>query len=203
MNLKLSNQSETVEVSSQVFEAPYNEALIHQVVNAMLANSKTGTRKQKTRSEVRGGGIKPWRQKGTGRARAGSIRSPLWKGGGTMFAADPNQQNREVKVNKKMVKGCLRSMLSELIRQGYLQLVDNIELEQPKTKQLLNLLKQYDVDQALLVTAETDSHLVLASRNIPTVEAVTADEVTPLNLLKYKNTVMTTEALRQIEDRLL
>lgn len=203
MNLKLSNQSETVEVSSQVFEVPYNEALIHQVVNAMLSNSKTGTRKQKTRSEVRGGGIKPWRQKGTGRARAGSIRSPLWKGGGTMFAADPSQQNREVKVNKKMVKGCLRSMLSELIRQGSLQLVDNIELDQPKTKQLVAWLKQFEVDQALLVTAQTDTQLALASRNIPMVEAVTADEVTPLNLLKYKNTVMTTEALRQIEDRLL
>lgn len=203
MNLKLANQSSEIEVSSDVFEAPYNEALIHQVVNAMLANSKNGTRKQKTRSEVRGGGIKPWRQKGTGRARAGSIRSPLWKGGGTIFAADPAQQNREVKVNKKMRRGCLKSLLSELVRQQRLLAVDEIEVEQPKTKQVVKWLDQFNVDRALIVTADHNETLTLASRNIPNVETVIADDVNPINLLKHKNMVATTEAIRQLEGKLL
>lgn len=203
MNLKLANQSENIEVASEVFEAPYNEALIHQVVSALLANNKTVTRKQKTRSEVRGGGIKPWRQKGTGRARAGSIRSPLWKGGGNIFPANPQELNREVKVNKKMKRGCMRSILSELIREDRLKIVDNINIEQPKTKQLIKWLEQFGVDRAMLVTAEPDSAITLASRNIPYVEAVIADDINPVSILRYRNIIMTTDALRQIEDKLL
>lgn len=203
MNLNLANGSDSIEVANEVFEAPYNEALIHQVVSAMLANSKTGTRKQKTRSEVRGGGIKPWRQKGTGRARAGSIRSPLWKGGGNIFAADPEQQNREVKVNKKMRRGCLKSLLSELVRQNYMHVIESVPIDQPKTKQLVSWLKDFGIERGLIVTEQHNVNLVLASRNIPNVDVVTADEVTPLNILKYKNMILTTQALRQIEDKLL
>lgn len=189
-----------IDVSATIFGRDFNEPLVHQVVTAHLAGARSGTRAQKTRSEVSGGGIKPWRQKGTGRARAGSIRSPLWRKGGIIFAAKP--QDFSQKVNRKMYRGAMCSILSELVRLNRLLIVKEAEiaLEAPKTKDLLNRLSNYGVTEALLVVNKWDTNLYLAARNLSKVEVCEIGKIDPVSLVKYQNVIMTEDAVRQIEE---
>ena len=201
MNLNLAGGAAgTVEVSEATFGKEYNEALVHQVVTAYLAAARQGTRAQKTRSEVSGGGAKPWRQKGTGRARAGTIRSPIWRSGGTTFAAKP--QNFEQKVNKKMYRAAMRSILSELARQERLVAVEEFTVDAPKTKILVNKLKDMELNKVLIVTSEVDTNLFLAARNIPNVEVVDVAAASPVSLVAYEKVLVTVPALRQFEEKL-
>lgn len=201
MNLNLAGGATgTVEVSEATFGKEYNEALVHQVVTAHMAAARQGTRAQKTRSEVSGGGAKPWRQKGTGRARAGTIRSPIWRSGGTTFAAKP--QNFEQKVNKKMYRAAMRSILSELARQERLVAVEEFTVDAPKTKILANKLKDMDLNKVLIVTSEVDTNLFLAARNIPNVEVVDVAAASPVSLVAYEKVLVTVPALRQFEEKL-
>ncbi|WP_028301418.1 50S ribosomal protein L4 [Oceanospirillum beijerinckii] len=201
MNLNLAGGAAgTVDVSETTFGKEYNEALVHQVVTAYLAAARQGTRAQKTRSEVKGGGAKPWRQKGTGRARAGTIRSPIWRSGGTTFAAKP--QSFEQKVNKKMYRAAMRSILSELARQERLVAVEDFTVEAPKTKALAAKLKEMDLTKVLIVTSEVDTNLFLAARNIPHVEVVDVAGANPVSLVVYDKVLVTVPALRQFEEKL-
>lgn len=188
----------SIEVSEVAFGREFNEGLVHQVVVAIMAGARAGTKKQKTRAEVRGGGAKPWRQKGTGRARAGTIRSPLWRSGGVIFAATPRDHSQ--KVNKKMYRGAMAAILSELVRQQRLIVVDEFSVQQPKTKQLVEKLKSMALDKVLIVVNEIDDNLFLASRNMPHVSVREAGSVNPVQLLKYENVVMTVDAIRQLEE---
>ncbi len=187
-----------IDVSEAAFGREYNEALVHQVVVALMAAARAGTKQQKTRAEVRGGGAKPWRQKGTGRARAGTIRSPLWRSGGQIFAARPRDFSQ--KVNKKMYRGAMSSILSELIRQNRLHVVNDFVLEQPKTKTLVAKLKSMNLERVLIVVKELDENLYLSSRNIPNVAVKEATSVNPVQLLKFDNVVITVDALRKLEE---
>ncbi len=187
-------------VSDQVFNAAYNEALIHQVVTAHLAGGRAGTKAQKSRADVRGGGAKPWKQKGTGRARAGSSRSPLWRKGGVTFAAVPRDYSQ--KVNRKMYRGALRSMLSELLRQGRLMVVDSLEVETHKTKVLVERLGALGLSDALLVAERADRNLFLAARNLPQVSVVAAEWLDPVSLIGHEAAVFTQAAIRRVEARL-
>tara|TARA_R110002096_G_scaffold110035_16_gene240613 strand:- start:38271 stop:38870 length:600 start_codon:yes stop_codon:yes gene_type:complete len=187
-------------VSEAVFGQDYNEGLIHQLVVTYMANARAGTRAQKTRSEVSGGGVKPWKQKGTGRARAGTIRSPIWRTGGVTFAAKP--QDHSKKMNKKMYAVAMRSILSELIRQDRLVIVDSITLDQPKTKALTTLLADNGMLNSLIVLAAEDVNLHLASRNIHKVDVCTAFEVDPVSLLSFEKICITADAIALIEERL-
>ncbi len=201
MNLNLAGGAAgTVEVSEATFGKEYNEALVHQVVTAYLAAARQGTRAQKTRSEVSGGGAKPFRQKGTGRARAGTIRSPIWRSGGTTFAAKP--QNFEQKVNKKMYRAAMRSILSELARQERLVAVEEFTVDAPKTKILVNKLNDMNLNKVLIVTSEVDTNLFLAARNIPNVEVVDVAAASPVSLVAYEKVLVTVPALRQFEEKL-
>ena len=184
-------------VSDSIFSAPYNEPLIYQVVTAYMAGARAGTKAQKTRSEVRGGGKKPWRQKGLGRARAGTIRSPIWRGGGVTFAAKPRDHSR--KVNKKMYRGAMRSILSELLRQERLLLVDDFKQDEPRTKSFLDKLKALDLREVLIVTDEISENLYLASRNVPCVEVIDTLEINPYNLVGYEKVLMTKNAVQKVE----
>jgi large subunit ribosomal protein L4 len=186
-----------VNVSDSVFSAPYNEPLIFQVVTAYMAGARAGTKAQKTRSEVRGGGKKPWRQKGLGKARAGTIRSPIWRGGGVTFAARPRDHSR--KVNKKMYRGAMCSILSELVRQDRLLLVDDFNQAEPKTKSFLEKLKALDLREVLIVMDEISENLYLAARNVPCVEVVDTLEINPYNLVGYEKVLMTKNALQKVE----
>jgi len=194
-----SDAAGTVTVSDDAFAQAFNEPLIHQVVVAHLAGGRAGTRAQKTRSQVRGGGIKPWRQKGTGRARAGSIRSPLWRGGGKAFAAQPRDFGQ--KVNKKMYRGAMRSIFSELARQERLVVVEALELENAKTKELLGLLKELGLDNVLIVTEEIEENLYLAGRNLPSVEVRDVAALDPVALVGFDHVLVTVNALRLLEER--
>ena len=187
-----------VDVADAVFAAEYNEALIHQAVVAFMEGARAGTKAQLTRSEVRGGGKKPWRQKGTGRARSGTIRSPIWRGGGVTFAAKPRKFGQ--KLNKKMYRGALRSILSELARQERLLIIDNIEPEQPKTKLMLEQLKQLGLQEVLIITDEITENLFLAARNIPKVEVIDTSEMDPYILVGFDKVLMTQSALQSVED---
>lgn len=187
-----------IEVADSVFGAVFNEPLVHQVVVAFQANGRQGTRKQKTRSEVRGGGRKPWRQKGTGQARAGTIRSPLWRGGGKIFPASPDE-NFTKKVNRKMHQGALRAILSELLRQGRLVTVAEFKLAQPKTKEVLTRLMQLGAPNALIVTEARDDVLVLAARNLPRVDVCTVAGADPVSLLRHDKVIVTQGALKRLE----
>jgi len=189
-----------VSVPESVFGTDFNEPLIHQVVTAYMAASRAGTKAQKTRSERRGGGQKPWRQKGTGRARAGSIRSPIWRGGGKAFAAKP--RDYEQKVNRKMYRGAVRSILSELVRQERLVVVESLALESPKTKDLVATLANLDATHALLVAAEATENLFLASRNIPNILAVDVVEVNPVLLVGFDKVVIERAALEGLGEKL-
>ena len=188
------------DVSEAVFAQDYNEGLIHQLVVSYLAKARAGTRAQKTRSEVRGGGVKPWKQKGTGRARAGTIRSPIWRTGGVTFAAKP--QDHSKKLNKKMYAVGMRSILSELVRQERLVIIDNISLDEPKTKVLTKVLSEQGLTSALFVLAAEDRNLELASRNIHKVDVCTAFEIDPVSLLSYEKVCVTADAIALIEERL-
>ncbi len=193
-------QAGVLAVSETAFGADFNEPLVHQLVTSYLAGARAGTRAQKTRSDVRGGGAKPWRQKGTGRARAGTSRSPLWRSGGVTFAARP--QNHAQKLNKKMYRAGMRSILSELNRQGRLVVVEEISVEAPKTRLLLDRLTALGLEEVLLVTAETDTNLLLAARNLHRVETITSGEINPYDLVRFDRVLMTTAAIKQIEERL-
>jgi large subunit ribosomal protein L4 len=199
MKLKLVGGSE-LEVSEATFGQKFNEALVHQVVNAFRAGGRAGTKAQKSRAEVRGGGKKPWSQKGTGQARAGSSRSPIWVGGGKTFAAKPRDFAQ--KVNRKMYRGALRSMLSELARTDRLVVTDSIPLEAPKTRLLANQLKSWSLEKVLIVVEATDEKLYLASRNLPYVEVLEVTALNPLSLASYDKVLMTVAAVKRIEERL-
>ncbi len=190
----------SLQVSDAVFGVEFKEPLVHQVVTAYLAGARSGTKAQKNRSAVSGGGKKPYRQKGTGRARAGTIRSPLWRGGGVTFAAQPRSYAQ--KVNKKMYRGALRSILSELVRQERLVVVESFGVDLPKTKALVTKLDALGLDDVLIVTDQLDEHLYLAARNLYHVDVRDSDELDPVSLVGYEKVLMTTGALKKIEERL-
>ena len=194
------NGGAAVEVADSAFAAPYNEALIHQAVTAFFAGARGGTKAQKSRSDARGGGRKPWRQKGTGRARAGTIRSPIWRGGGVTFAARPRSYAQ--KLNRKMYRAALRSIVSELVRQERLTVVESFTLDAPKTRELVAKLDGLGLDDALIVTDGGDENLELASRNLGRIGTVSADRIDPVSLIAFSRVVVTEPALRQIEARL-
>ena len=187
-----------IQVSDATFGREFSEALVHQVVTAYLAGARAGTKAQKNRSAVRGGGAKPWRQKGTGRARAGTIRSPIWRGGGVTFAATPRDHAQ--KVNRKMYRGALQTILSELVRQERLVVVSELELAEPKSKALLVRLKDLGVEKGLIVTAEMNDNLYLASRNLPGVFAVDVAGIDPVSLVAADKVVITVDAIEKVQE---
>ncbi len=189
-----------VEVADEVFGTPFNEALVHQVVTAYLAGARQGTRAQKSRSDVSGGGRKPWRQKGTGRARAGTIRSPLWRSGGVTFPS--RNQDFSQKVNRKMFRGAMCSILSELGREGRLVVLEELSVAEPKTRQLNAALAALDATDALLIVEGEDRNLELAARNLPRVEISRPEGVDPVSLIAYQKVVVSAGALRKLEERL-
>ena len=199
MKLKMQG-SGSVDVAESAFGADFNEALVHQVVTAYLAGARAGTKAQKNRASARGGGAKPWRQKGTGRARAGTIRSPIWVGGGRAFAAKP--RDYEQKVNKKMYRAALRSVLSELVRQDRLVVVESLQLEAPKTKQLAAKLKDLELDNVLILNEAFDENVFLAARNLPDVGICDAASIDPVVLIRFEKVLITLPALKLIEERL-
>ena len=199
MKLKLQDKG-SVDVAEAAFGVAYNEALVHQVVTAYLAGARAGTKAQKNRSAVRGGGAKPWRQKGTGRARAGTIRSPIWVGGGRTFAAKP--RNYDQKVNKKMYRAALRSVMSELVRQDRLVIVKDLALEAPKTKLLAAELKQLELDNVLILNEAFSENLYLAARNLPNVGICDVASMDPVVLIRFEKVLVTLPALKLIEERL-
>jgi large subunit ribosomal protein L4 len=198
IELLSSTKNQDINISENAFSKDFNEALVHQAVVSFLAGSRQGTSKQKTRSEVRGGGKKPYRQKGTGRARAGTIRSPLWRGGGIAFAASPRDYSK--KINKKMYRAAIRSIFSELLRQGRLVAIEKPVLEKPKTKEIANFLKEFSLSKVLIITDELDVNLYLSARNIPNVDIITVREINPVNLLKAQKVAVTADAFKKIEE---
>jgi large subunit ribosomal protein L4 len=201
MELTITGSGNSVAVSDATFSREFNEALVHQVVTAYLAGARQGTRGQKTRSEVSGGGKKPWKQKGSGRARAGTIRSPIWVGGGVTFAAKP--QDHSQKVNRKMYRAAMQTILSELVRQERLVVVEELTVSAPKTKELTAKLKEQDLlDSTLIISDEVDQNLFLASRNIPRVDVRDAESVDPVSLVGFDKVVVTVSALKKIEEML-
>jgi large subunit ribosomal protein L4 len=200
MELSFKDAKGALEVSDATFGREFNEALVHQVVVAFGAGARQGTKAQKTRAEVRGGGKKPWRQKGTGRARAGTIRSPIWVGGGRAFAAKPRDFDQ--KVNKKMYRGAIQSILSELVRQERLIVVESFGVEAPKTKELLAKLNEYDLTDVLIVTPEVDENLFLASRNLYKVDVRDVQGIDPVSLIAFDKVLITAEAVKQLEEAL-
>ena len=203
MELKLINSKKKLELADEVFAIEFNEALIHQVVTAHMAAGRAGTKAQKTRSEVRGGGVKPFRQKGTGQARAGTIRSPIWRKGGIVFAAKPRCYKQ--KVNRKMYQGALRSILSELIRQERLLVIDEFQVDAPKTKQVLSKLEALKLTGNILIVSDSvDENLYLATRNVPNVALmdVNAAAMYPVTLVRAEKVVMTEAAVKEIEELL-
>jgi large subunit ribosomal protein L4 len=190
----------SVELRDEAFGVAFNEALVHQVVTAYLAGARAGTKAQKNRSTARGGGAKPWAQKGTGRARAGTSRSPIWVGGGRTFAAQP--RNHAQKVNKKMYRAALRSVMSELIRQDRLVVVNELTLEAPKTKLLAMKLKEYDLDNVLILNEAFDEKVYLAARNLPNVGICDVASMDPVVLIRFDKVLVTVPALKLIEERL-
>ena len=190
----------TVSVSDVAFAREYNEDLVHQVVTAYMAGARQGTRAQKNRAAVRGGGKKPWRQKGTGRARAGTIRSPIWRSGGVTFAAQP--QDHSQKVNRKMYRAALRSIMSELARQDRLVVVESMDLEAPKTKLLAKQLGEYGVDNVLIVSTEVGENLYLAARNLHKVDVRDVDGIDPVSLIGHEKVIVTVDAVKKFEEML-
>ncbi len=192
--------AQTIQVSDAVFGADMKAGLVHQVVTAHMATARAGTKAQKNRSAVRGGGAKPWRQKGTGRARSGTSRSPIWRSGGVTFAASPKSFAQ--KINRKMYRGAIRSILSELIRQERLVAVNEFSVSAPKTKELVGKLKDLDLKDVLLVTVDPDENLYLASRNLYGVDVRDVAEVDPVSLIAYEKVLLTEAAVKKIEERL-
>ena len=200
MNLSLAADGGSVELSDAAFCREFNEALVHQVVVAHMSGARQGSRAHKSRSDVSGGGRKPWRQKGTGRARAGTIRSPIWRSGGVTFAARP--QDHSVKVNRKMYRGALRCIVSELIRQERIVAVESFSIDNPKTKTLLAELKTLDLTSVLIVTEEVDQNLYLASRNLHDVDTRDVQGIDPVSLISHDKVLVTVGALKQLEEAL-
>ena len=203
MELKLINDKgeaiSNLAASDDLFGREFNEALIHQVVTAYQANARLGTRAQKGRSEVAKSTRKPWRQKGTGRARAGMASSPLWRGGGKIFPNSPDE-NFSHKLNKKMYRAGMCSILSQLVREGRLSVVDNLILDAPKTKQLAQKLKGMGMDNVLIITSQTDENLFLSARNLPNVLVVEVGHADPVNLVRYARVLVTRDALKKMEE---
>jgi len=195
-----SGKADAMNVSDTTFGREFNESLVHQVVVAYLAGARAGTRAQKSRSEVRGGGRKPWKQKGTGRARAGTINSPIWRSGGVTFAAKP--QDHSQKVNKKMYRGAIRSIVSELVRQERLIVVESFAVDAPKTKELLGKLKDLELSEVLIVTTSVDENLYLAARNLHKVDVRDVAAIDPVSLIGFDKVLMTVEAVKQLEEML-
>jgi len=194
----LSNtKNKDISISSDVFSKEFNESLIHQAVVSYMASSRQGSAKQKNRSEVRGGGKKPWKQKGTGRARAGTSRGPIWRSGGVTFASQPRDYTQ--KVNKKMYKGAISVILSELLRKDRLKVVSDLEIKEPKTKNITSLMKTLDLKDALLMTDELDENLYLSSRNLYHVGVCDTQSIDPVSLIGYENVVLTKAALKKVE----
>lgn len=194
------NNSNNVDVLESVFGQSYNETLIHQLVTRYLAGARAGTKAQKTRSDVSGGGAKPWKQKGTGRARAGTTRSPIWRTGGVAFAARP--RNYEQKLNKKMFRVGIRSILSELLRQNRLVVSDAIVPATPKTKEFSEKLKNIDARRVLIIVDKVEENLALASRNVPNVEVIEAENLSPVLLVAADKIIATSAAIKKLEERL-
>lgn len=200
MDLNLHSGAGSLQVSEAVFGADSKPALVHQVVTAYMAGARAGTKAQKNRSAVSGGGAKPFRQKGTGRARAGTSRSPIWRSGGRAFAAQP--RNYDQKVNRKMYRGAIRAILSDLVRDERLILVKDFALEAPKTKQLVGKLQDMGLNDVLIVTEGLEENLLLASRNLPKVDVLDVTDVDPVSLIAFDKVVMTEGAVKMIEERL-
>jgi len=199
MELQLQG-SGSVKVSEDTFGQEFRESLVHQVVSACLSGARAGTAQQKSRSQVRGGGIKPWRQKGTGRARAGTIRSPIWRGGGKTFAATPRDYAQ--KINRKMYRAAMRSILSELVRQERLIAIDSFTVDAPKTRELAARLSDLGLDSVLIVTVNADDNLYLAARNLPNVVVCDAGNADPVSLIGFDKVLMTKAAIESFEERL-
>ena len=203
MDVKLmssAKRSAKFEVSEVIFAREFNESLVHQVVTAYMSAGRAGTRRQKTRAERRGGGIKPWAQKGTGRARAGTSRSPLWRKGGVTFAARP--QDHSQKVNRKMYRAALQCILSELVRQERLVIVKEIKLTAPKTKEILGFLKDYSLEDVLIVTESADENLYLAARNLMNIHVIDVASMDPVSLIRHEKVLMTEDAIKRIQEQL-
>ncbi len=198
---KQTGEAESVELSEKVFNCNYNEPLIHQVVCAYAAGERQGTHAQKTRAQVSGGGKKPWRQKGTGRARAGSTRSPIWRGGGAAFAVKPRDYRQ--KINRKMYRHAMRSILSELIRSKRLIALDELTIAEPKTRIFVKSLKKLEVNKALIVVNHIENSLYLASRNVPNVLLRALEAANPIDFIRYQTVVITLSALKKLEENLL
>ena len=191
---------ETVSLSDESFGKEYNEPLVHQTVVTYMAGARQGSVKQKTRSEVRGGGRKPWRQKGTGRARAGTIRSPIWRSGGVTFAARP--QDHSKKLNKKMYRGAMQCILSELIRQDRLFVVNEFALDSHKTQALVSKLKEFELDNVLIISDQVEKNLYLAARNLHKVDVLDVTGLDPVSLIGFENVIITVSALKKVEEML-
>jgi large subunit ribosomal protein L4 len=187
-----------IKVSEATFGREFSEALVHQVVTAYLAGGRAGTKAQKNRSTARGGGKKPWRQKGTGRARAGTIRSPIWRGGGRTFAATPRDHSQ--KVNRKMYRGAMQAILSELVRQDRLLVVDSLDIAEPRTAVLLGKLSELGFQTGLIVTNDLDGYVYLASRNVPGVYTVDVSGIDPVGLVAADKVIMTVDAVEKIQE---
>ena len=198
MELQLQNAKGSVTVSETAFGGDFNESLVHQVVTAYLAAGRAGTKAQKTRAMVSGGGSKPWKQKGSGRARAGSIRSPLWRGGGKSFAAVPRDHSQ--KVNRKMYRGAIRAILSELVRQERLVIVEDFALDGPKTKMLVGKLKELGLENVLIVTQDVSENLYLAARNLHQVDVRDVQALDPVSLIGFDKVLMSVPAIRSVEE---
>ncbi len=192
--------ADAMTVSDTTFGREFNESLVHQVAVAYLAGARSGTRAQKSRSEVRGGGRKPWKQKGTGRARSGTINSPIWRSGGVTFAAKP--QDHRQKVNKKMYRGAIRSILSELVRQERLIVVESFSVDVPKTRELLSKLRDLDLQEALIITDSVEENLYLAARNLHKVDVRDVAAIDPVSLIGFDKVLVTVEAVKQLEEML-
>jgi large subunit ribosomal protein L4 len=191
----------TIQAKDEVFGRDFNESLVHQIVVAFQANARLATRKQKERSEIAKSTRKPWRQKGTGRARAGMASSPLWRGGGKIFAASPDE-NFSHKVNRKMYRAGMASILSQLAREDRLRVIDELKLDAPKTKLLAQKVKSMGFDEVLLITDEVDQNLLLSSRNLPNVEVTTPGRASPVSLVRFSNVVLTKAAVAKLEEML-
>jgi len=198
MDLQLHKASDKVSVSDAVFGRDFNEGLVHQAVVSYLAGGRAGTKAQKNRAAVSGGGAKPWRQKGTGRARAGTIRSPIWRSGGKTFAAEP--RDHSVKMNRKMYRAAMRAMLSEMVRQEALLIVDDVVVDAPKTKQMIAKLNELELNKVLIVTETGDENLYLSARNLIGVDVTDVAGLTPVDLVGSEKVLMTVGAVRAIEE---
>lgn len=200
MELKINDQIDFLKISKKIFSNPFNESLVHQVVVSFLSKKRQGSKSQKSKAEVSGSNKKPWRQKGTGRARAGSFRSPIWRSGGVTFAAKPHSYFK--KINKKMYKGALKSIFSELIRKKRLHIFKIFTVEHPKTKFLLEKLKQININDVLIINDFEDKNLLLSARNLYTISVLNVKKINPISLINFNNIIVTISAFKKIEETL-